>query len=238
MITRLGLLLLLAGSGCIDFIEPELPDRGAPAVLQMTLRLLETGTAELEGRLVPGLDAAGVPRRVSDPKIRVLGRHIDPDSTTSAGTRFYQAQWTQAAGANPLEAAGPEVARLAAAPGFRWYGIQKPGPGTVNVQQGADLPLVVAVDSRPAEPEPGIRQWFLTLSDTAHVFRLSADGPPPSEIVVPARWVPAGDSVAVLLIYQQSSKIEASAEYIGLMTLDIRLAWTVRKTEPATNGKG
>ena len=95
-------------------------------------------------------------------------------------------------------------------------------------------PLTVDVIEGTSDPEPEIRWWFLTLWDTAGAFRLGGDGAPPDTIVVPARWVPAGDSVTALLIYQQSGRIESLAEqYVGLFALDARASWVVRRAAPA-----
>jgi hypothetical protein len=230
---------LLAVAGCIDFVEPELPERGAPAVLQLTVRFLATGTTEVDGRLVPGLDEAGVPRRVTDARLRVLGHELEPDATTSAGTRVYRADWPGGAAdaAGPITARGPGVEGLAA-PGIRWYALHHDGPASLTLAADSDLRLTVAVTAGVAEPEPDIRWWFLTLSDSTRVFRLGADGAPPDTILVPARWVPAGDSLSAALSYQQSARIESQSEhYVGLFTLDTRVSWVVRRAAPAPDGE-
>jgi len=236
---RLAALLALAG--CIDFVEPELPGRGAPAVLQLIVRLRELSEVEVEGRLVPGLDEGGIRRRLADERIRVMGREFGPDSTSKTGTRVYRASWTASGAgfAGAIEARGPGLAGLDSAPGFRWYTLRRRGPAEVALGPSADLPLPVDLDPGAAQPEPEIRQWFLMLAGAGQVFRLGADGPPPSTILVPAHWVPAGDSVAVMLIYQQSSEVEMPpGGYIGLLTLDTRISWTVRRTTAAGNGEG
>jgi hypothetical protein len=227
---RLAALALLGG--CIDFVEPELPERGAPAVLQLAVRLREASAVEVEARLVPGLDEAGARRRVDDDRIQVLGRNLSPDSITSAGTRVYRTAWTADVGAatGPIEARGPRIEGLAAAAAFRWYALTRSGPAELPLGSGDDLALPVAVAPGTADPEPDIRQWFLTLGSREGVFRLSADGPPPATILVPARWVPPGDSVAVSLTYQQTAKVERpGAGWIALFQLDARVAWTVRR---------
>jgi hypothetical protein len=223
-------LASLCLAGCLDFVEPDLPDRGAPAVLQLTIRLLETDTTSVEARLVPGLDEAGVPRRVTDSQLRVLGRGIEPAGTSSAGTRSYLEAWpgSVAAAAGAIEASGPGMEGLAS-PMIRWYAMRRPGPASVSFDPGADLRLTVDVIDGVAEPEPEIRWWFLTLSDSAGAFRLGGDGVPPDTILVPARWVPSGDSVAALLIYEQSARIDAAGDYVGLVSLDARVSWVIRR---------
>ena len=229
-VSRALIASLVAVAGCIDFVEPELPERGAPAVLQLAVRLLETGMTEVDGRLVPGLDEAGVPRRVTDERLRVLGRDLDPVSTEGAGVREYRAEWPDtASAASAIEARGPGLAGLTA-PGIRWYAMRHDGPTSLTYEAGSDLALTVDVRPGTAEPEPDIRFWFLTLSDSTSVFRLGADGAPPDTILVPARWVPTGDSVSAVLLYQQTARIETAAEsYIGLITLDARIAWVLRR---------
>jgi len=228
-------LASLCAAGCIDFVEPELPARGAPAVLELTLRLLETDTTQVEGRLVPGLDEAGVPRRVMDAQLHAIGRGIEPAATAKSGTRVYRTDWPGGAAdaAGPIEARGPAVEGLLS-PGIRWYAMRRSGPAAVALEAAADLRLTVEVIAGSAEPAPEIRWWFLTLSDTAGAFRLGGDGPPPDTIVVPARWVPAGDSISALLLYQQSTSIGSpDGKYIGLFSLDSRVFWVVRRTTPA-----
>ncbi len=234
-VLRALIVASLGVAGCIDFVEPDLPERGAPAVVQLTVRLLETGTTQVDGRLVPGLDNAGVPRRVTDARFRVLGREVEPDSTTKSGTRVYRTDWpgAEADAAGAIEARGPGMEGLTS-PSIRWYALRRDGPAFVARAPDADLSLTLDVTGGTAEPEPEIRWWFLTLSDTAGAFRLGGDGAPPDTIVVPARWVPAGDSVAALLIYQQSARIESLAEqYVGLFTLDARVSWVIRRAAPA-----
>ena len=232
---------MLAIGGCLDFVEPELPERGAPAVLQLAVRLREMNEVEVEGRLVPGLDEAGIRRRLADERVRVMGRELSPDSTSVTGTRVYRAAWAagSAETAGPIEARGPGMADLGSAPEFRWFALQREGAAELALEAGADLPLTVALSRGEADPEPGIRQWFLTLASGDEVFRLSADGPPPATILVPAHWVPGGDSVAVSLIYQQASRVEMpSGAYIALFSLDTRVSWTVRRIPVAATGRG
>lgn len=235
------LAALLALGGCIDFVEPELPERGAPAVLQLAVRLRDMAGVEVEGRLVPGLDEAGIRRRLEDERVHVMGRDLGPDSTSGTGTRVYRAGWSAgvAGTAGPIEARAPRVAGLGPAPGLRWYALQRDGPAELALAPGADLPLAVVLSPGVPDPEPDIRQWFLTLTSGGQVFRLSSDGPPPATILVPAHWVPEGDSVAASLIYQQSAKVEMPAGgYIALFSLDARVSWTVRRAPAAANDRG
>ena len=234
-----ALLAALLATGCLDFIEPELPDRGAPAVLQLTVRLLEPDEVEVDARMVPGLDEAGARRRLRDDRMRVMERVLDPDSTSKTGTRVYRTTWTGIGNAGPIEARAPAVEGLTDAPGFRWYAIRRGGPAELRLDAGADLELPVTVVAGAPEPVPEIQQWFLTLSDSTGIFRLAADGPPPGTITVPPYWVPRGDSIAVTLIYQQLSKVETSSgAYVGLFTLDTRVSWVVRRNAIAPGAEG
>lgn len=238
-LTRLLAALVLGG--CVDFVEPELPERGAPAVLVLNVRLRDMTDVEVEARLVPGLDEGGNRRRLEDERMRVMNRDLSPDSTSGTGTRVYREAWTAgaAATAGPIESRAPRIAGLGTAPAFRWYALERDGPAEVRLGPGDDLPLALTLDPGEAEPEPDIRQWFLTLSDGDRVFRLSSDGLPPATILVPSHWVPAGDSVAVSLVYQQSAKVEIPmGGYIALFGLDARLSWTVRRPPAAGSARG
>jgi hypothetical protein len=94
---------------------------------------------------------------------------------------------------------------------------------------GGDLALVLESDLGTPEPAPGIRQWFLTIAGDSTTFRLGGDGLPPDTILVPARWIPPGDSLAVRLIFSQSASVTPPpGDYVGIFALDTRLFWTVR----------
>jgi hypothetical protein len=240
-VRRLVPVAALALAGCIDFVEPDLPELGAPAVIQATIRLTDVGDAAFEALLSPGFDAEGFRREVAMDTVHVLGRAITPDSIARNGSRRYRAVW-QAPGtvvAEPVTFRAPLLEDLAASPpSVTWTGAHRLGPDTLDIVAGEDLMLEVGAGAGTALPEPDLQQWFLRLEGDDGAFNISADGPPPDTIHVPARWIPAGDKIAARLIYAQSAVIEETpGDYVGLITLDIRLHWTVRLHGPPSGAR-
>lgn len=224
--------LLLAG-GCIDFVEPDIAELGAPAVIQATIRLTDLGTVEVDARLVPGLDGAGFRRSVEDPPLEVLGRIVDVDSVSRNGTRRYVASWLASPDivADTVTFRAPAVRPVsAAAPAIQWLGIRREGEDTVSLDEDEDLRLAIRLTPGDAQPQPQIRQWFLRLGNDSTAFNISADGVPPDTVLVPSQWIPTGDSVGVRLIFSQSSVLrDPPGDYVGVITVDTRLFWTLRR---------
>jgi hypothetical protein len=236
------LILGLAGSGCIDFIEPDIPELGAPATVQATLRLTDLGTAEVDVYVTPGLDSAGALRSLSDRPPEALGRRLEVDSIRRNGTRRYTESWLTGANvvAQPIRFRAPNITRVQAAPpAVEWVGVRRAGPDTIRLRPGEDLLLPVALGQGSGAPEPGIRQWFLRLAGSSGTFGLSADGTPPDTIYVPARWFPRDHELDVRLIFNQSSILRPPpGDYIGVINVDVRLFWTVRIAGPAATRSG
>jgi hypothetical protein len=239
----------LAVSGCVDFVAPDLPELGAPAVIEATIRLTDQGVAELDARLVPGLDIAGYRRPIPHDTIDVLGLRIAPDSTYRNGTRRYVERWAvdPAAVGLPARFLAPDVdGILATRPSIEWAGIRRIGADTIEPGPEGDVMLYVAMGEGGALPAPAIRQWFLRLEGDTSAFGISADGPPPDTIFVPARWIPEGETISIRLIFSQSAVLQPPpGDYLGLVTLDSRLFWTLRvrgaafpAARPATPASG
>lgn len=227
-----GLLVLI---GCdIDFVEPDLPERGAPVVFEATLRVLDGSTIEVGARLAPGLDESGIRRTLQREAMRVLGAEIAPDSVLRNGTRVYLATLPVVGiPADPITLEAPKVEDVGALPPVvRWFGLTRQGPDTVELAPGSDLILTVDSAAAAAVPPPDIRQWTLLLTGAGRAFfSVGSNGVPPDSIVVPARWIPqATDGVITArLTYQQSVQLRpAPGDYVALVLLDTRIQWTVR----------
>jgi hypothetical protein len=228
---RTCVLAVLAAVGCVDFIQPELPELGAAAIIEATIRLTDRGTVEIDARLVPGLDEAGFRRGVRLDTIEVLGRRIGADSIARNGTRRYVEQWEAGREivGEPITFHAPELSGVSATPpAVRWAGVRRADSDTVVLDRGSELRLLVAPGDGSLDPPPDIRQWFLRLDGDDGGFNIGADGPPPDTIFVPSRWIPAGDTVHVRLIFSQSVLLQQPpGDYVGLVTLDTRLFWTL-----------
>jgi hypothetical protein len=231
---RTGAVAVVAAAfaACIDFVDPNIPDAGGPAVISATSVISERGTIDVRAVLNPGLDLAGIRRIVPDPGLAVNDTVIAPDRIQRDGDRIYQSLFAfdVATGRVAVRFLAPPVPGIAAPPPTaHLVGIRRMGPDTLRIASGSDLLIRLAREPGTSEPEPLSRQWFLTLAADTAEFRLGGNGPPPDTILVPARFIPAGDSLEVRLIYQQLAEAQAPpGDYVGVFTLDTRLFWTVR----------
>jgi hypothetical protein len=227
-------VLALASSsltGCFDFIEPDIPQAGAPATLQVSVSIADNGSTTLTAALTTGFDSLGVPRAIADPTLRVMGRDLLPADTAVAEVWRYEGSWVVHEG----EALGPivvEPPRVVGAPAPAppvWHGLRRVGSDTLLLPAGEDLALHLEVDERGTAP---IRQWFLQMTGARGSIRLSADGPPPERLVVPTVWLPeprSDGTFRVTLNYSQSeTRVGPAGNYVLSGALSSRADWTVR----------
>lgn len=233
---QLGLLALALTAGCLDFVAPDLPDRGMPAILDARLLVSDDGTVQLAAYLVPGLDAAGYPRSVRADGLQVMDTTVVPDSVLEGGERSYAAEWRvpPAATSGPIELRAPALERVtASAPVVRWYGLQRAVPDSLALATGAELRLPVAAVPGVPSPPPQLRQWSLDLSADSNAFHLGANGVPPDTLVIPMQWIPGGDgdTIQATLVFLQSAVLRPEpGDYIGRIVLDTRLHWVVLRS--------
>jgi hypothetical protein len=219
-------------AACLDFVEPDLPERGAPAVARISVVLSDSGSIDVEGEIAPGIDDSGVRRTLVQEDVRAAGLSFAPGDTTPGGGRLYASRRQigpdQVAGA--IEVFTPAITHTTAAPAIRWAVLRRFDADTVTTEEDGSLRLRATELADPTlGAPPDTRQWFLTLIGDDNNFRLGADGPPPDTFVVPARWIPTADeTIVVRLIYQQSARLDADSLYIGLITVDQRVHWIVR----------
>ena len=230
---RIGTLAgCLAALACIDFVDPNIPDAGGAAVISAIAVFSDRGTADVRATLNPGLDVTGVRRPVADPGLLVNDTVILPDRIQRDGDHLYEALYAfdPATETVTVQFLAPSVAGLAAPrPSASLSGVRRIGPDTLRMVSGSDLLLRLTTEPGTSAPAPLSRQWFLTLAAATTEFRLGGNGPPPDTILIPARFIPAGDSLEVRLIYQQLAEAEPPpGDYIGIFTFDVRLFWTVR----------
>lgn len=228
-------LAAIACAGCLDFVEPELPERGAPAVAQVAVVLTDSASLTVTGTLAPGFDDDGLRRDVLDARVAAAGDLFEPSDTLADGSFRYATTRPFEPGAmeTTIEIRTPRVASTSPNVIVNWPGLRRLDGDTVR--RGPDGSVRLHVELVPAgplaEPRPATRQWFLTLAGEEGTFRLSADGPPPTELDIPARWLPDG-RVSARLIYQQSARVQPEPDYVNLITLDLRVHWTIPSMEP------
>jgi hypothetical protein len=219
-------------SACLDFVEPEIPHAGAPATLNVSLLVFNELTAALTARLEAGFDGVGLPRRVVDETLRLSGQPLQPAQRLEDGALLYEATQavTPADVLGPITVVPPSVTGTTSPTAPTWLGMRRVGPDTLQLAAGTDLMLDLEV---AAGGTADIRQWFLQLvGSEGSAIRLSADGPPPERLVVPAVWVPApaGDGVihAHLTYIQSETTAGPFGDYVVSASLQIRLSWVVR----------
>jgi hypothetical protein len=221
-------------AGCWDFVAPDFPEAGAPAVLQLNVSVDEAGTVGVNGVLAPGLDIGGVIRDVADDTIEVFGVRIGPSAVRRNGTREYN--FTQRVPSvtlsTPLDIRAPDVNNVPGPPPqIHWFGIRKTDPDTLRWTRGTDLVLHLENDLGTSVPQPGLRQWFLQLNGNV-AFRISSDGFPPEELRIPPQFVPASVSKVVLvtLSFFQSAQIFSNT-YIGNFGHNVLIRWIIKVEE-------
>ncbi|MGQ0813853.1 MAG: hypothetical protein ACT4O1_05250 [Gemmatimonadota bacterium] len=233
----LSFMLAVSCAGCWDFVEPDFPEAGAPAVLQANVFVDPAGVATITGLLAPGLTFAGFQREVVNDTLIVYGFGIAPSAIRPNGSREYRFSGPIAnVFDRPLELVAPEVEDIIGPPPqVRWFSIQKVGPDTVVWQRGTDLVLRVDTVLATSVPQPQIRQWFLDLRGSDRSFRLSSDGLPPDEIRIPAGFVPAaqqGIIIATLTFFQSDLQRSPANDYIGNISFTVALRWIVKVVQP------
>lgn len=219
--------------GCLDFEDPTIPNRSAPAVLQANMRVFDEGALQVDGSLSPGRDSIGFLRTVQSPFIIAAGNVIEPRTISPTGARSYSTIMPiprrQTLGPFTLQA--PNVRDVGLLPEIVWYGLQRLDPDTLVVPAGADIVLRMDTADAVSIPSPSQRQWFLDMSTGAGVFRISGNGVPPLTLRIPFEWVPetTGNLAFISMIYYQSRQLRSSDNlYIGNVVLDVRLRWVVR----------
>jgi hypothetical protein len=233
--------VVVALTGCFDFVEPDLSEAGAPAVLQMNLNLDETGLLRSDAILVPSLTVDGLRRTVPDDTLRVSGLALTPHDVRPNGTRRYSVNMTvqdPAAFVRPLRIESPLVTGVTAPPPVvAWFGLERADPDTVLVRAGDELLLHLIVEPGRAQPAPDQRLWTLELvGDTAN-FRIGAQGLPPATLRIPAHWVPVGGSGRVLgslTYYLTGTYRPAPGDYIHMLAATLRIRWHIR-LQPASS---
>lgn len=232
MARALTLLILALGcSACFDFIAPEFPEAGAPALFHVTA-FVEEQQLRVDATLAPRLDRFGFERPVPDDTVRVNGLPMVPNDTAPAGVRTYSQTWSPAPAsiANGLEIVAPAVVGIEAQPPrFHWYAAEGVGTDTMTIMAGEPIILRLNPDPGVSDPAPSFRQWFLTLQSGSRTLRISADAPPPPVLTIPKEFVPTDSgTVRVLLSDRQTVSLRpAPGDYIGIVAVDTRLRWTI-----------
>lgn len=228
------LLFCLPCAGCWDFVEPEFPEAGAPAVLQVSAFVDEDANTTITGLLLPGRTRGGFLRAVPDDTLRIFGLAVAPDTVLRNGDRNYG--FIGDLGGQPLNDAlvidGPVVLDIAGPPPhISWFGIRKLDPDTIAWTRGTELVLHVDTTLAPSLPPPQIQYWFLDLNGGGRAFRVSADGLPPAALHIPTGWVPAAtDStiIATMTFFQSGLQRSPANDYIGNIAVNVQVRWVIK----------
>ncbi|HET9981955.1 MAG TPA: hypothetical protein VFQ38_00140 [Longimicrobiales bacterium] len=235
-------LLALATSpllltGCLDFVAPDLPTPG-PAAFSASLDLTDSGMLLLSARLDPGLAQSRDWRVVPNDSIVLQGRGVGPAAVQTNGSRSYTAQLPAAAPAEVVTLRAPPVHGIEAPPvELSWTPVRRLGRDTVVLEPGADLHVRIDTVGGRLAPEPRFRQWSLGLAaSNGDNFQIGGSGPPPTDIDVPARWIPgdaAGALVATLVVSQSSQTRPPPGDYLAAISTSQRIGWVVVRPDSA-----
>ena len=230
-----SLLGALCTGGCIDFLDPKLPEPG-PAVAQLFVHLIGPATVQVEAQLLPGMSLAHEWRDVPHDSLIIAGHAVPPDTVLGNNGRTYRATVSLAGPVGPVTIQVPAVAGLSGTPPeLSWSGIRKTDADTVVLLPGTDLVLHLDRTLPPETPPPS-RQWFLQLFAGGHNFQLGADGLPPTELRVPPQFVP-GDTAtfvsASLLILTSGQISAAGGNYVLNASMDQHINWVVVRRKGA-----
>lgn len=227
------LLLSLCSAACWDFVEPDFPEAGAPAVLSGSTFLDENGRAQISMVLAPGLTVGGLQRGVLNDTLVIFGMKLAPKEVRKNGSREYAfiGDVGGSAISQPFDVLAPQVEGVTRPPAIHWFGIRKAGPDTISWREGTDLILSIDTTLAPSIPAPQIQQWFLDLRGGDRPFRVSSDGLPPANLRVPAEWVLSRGTevLAVTLTYFQSGQqLSATRDYMTNVSFTVILRWVVK----------
>lgn len=228
-------LVMLSSAACYDFVEPDFPEAGAPAVLQANAFADESGTISIDALLAPGTAIGGLQRKVPGDTLDAYGFRIAP-TVRRNGSREYkltQALLPAVVATRPFTVTAPRVEALTGIPpSVQWFPIRRADPDTIVWKRGTDLILHVDTTVGISQPVPSIRQWFLTLIGTAVSFRISSDGLPPATIRIPPDFVPAssGTMLVIMSFYQAGTLQSPVGDYIANVAFSFQIRWFVRVT--------
>src|SRR5690606_24143665 len=183
-----------ACAGCVDFVEPDLAERGAPAVLRLDVRIAGDSAA-VEARLTPGIDEDGFIRVAGADPLRVEGVAVTVTSLAETGTRTYDATVRLPAGATAggIRIEAPAVDDVdAPPPAVQWPALVD-ARGAVVPQRPDGRVVISPVVAGESVPEPDLRQWSLRLDGAGAAVTITATGLPPDSIVVPPDLLPPFD---------------------------------------------
>jgi hypothetical protein len=229
--TRIIFVCCLAAftAGCFDFIEPEFAEENAGAVMQINARIDDKGNIVLSGLLVPGLNSDGFLREVVRDTLYVFGVAIPSDTVRANGTREYSLSAPLGADilTQPFTIDPPRVEGIAVAPQVRWFSPRPLDPDTIRIDPGEDLVLHIARDSAAPTPNP-VEQWLLEMTSGSNRFQISANGPPPTELLIPATWIPEPvDSVVRVRFTSFQSTQLFLTDYRGAYSYTVQFDRTV-----------
>jgi hypothetical protein len=169
---------------------------------------------------------------VPNDSILLQGRGIGPAAVQTNGSRSYSAQLPGAAPNDVVTLRAPAVDGVAAPPiELSWTPIRRLGRDTVVLAPGADLHLRVDTAGGRLVPERRFPQWSLGLAaSNGASFQIGGSGAPPTDIDVPARWIPGdgtGTVVATLVVSQSAQTRPPPGDYLAVVSTSQRIGWVV-----------
>jgi len=228
-----GVAMLLVG--CFDFEAPDLPEIGAPAVLEASIHVNDSARVHVTGFLAPALTIDGERRNVPNDTLRVYGVAVGPSEIRSSNARVYDSRFAIPGAdplARPITLIAPRVDNVITPPPvIRWRTVRPAQTDTLRINRGDDLVLRILRSAETSDPAPSAQQWTMDLVSLDGNFRLGAQGAPPDTIRIPSYWVPEaanGRVTAYLTVFLNGSYRPAPGDYVVVVTADQRVRWDIR----------
>ena len=229
-----ALALCTALVGCFEFEEPDLPEAGAPAILQAAIHVDDAAQLHFTATLAPALTLEGLQREIPNDTIVVNGLRTVPIEYKRNGTREYDFRSAQPdANTRPLSIVPPRIEAVQAPPPVvQWPTIQRLDGDSILLPAGRELLLRLRRVGTEV-PAPQTRSWALDLVSAESNFRIGGGGAPPDSIRIPPQFIPAaqnGRISAVLTYFQSGVYRPAPGDYLMNLTADVRVRWLIRLT--------
>jgi len=196
----------LAASSCdLDFTDPV---GSQPAVLTVWLEVLSGEESEFRvtGGFSPGSDGGGMPRKIADDRLTILGHSFVPRGATSQAALTYEETWVPSSiqEPGPLELWGPRVEGIIDPPPLVRFRLCRGEASEVDRLAPTDtLHLSISCPFHDPDVEADWLDWELRVTSAEAgsqvLVRLRGSAGPPTEIALPADWISMDESPAIVL---------------------------------------
>lgn len=228
-----ALTLLLAGAlaGCMDFVEPVLPDAPTRGSFELVL-LQDEALTRVYGLLIAGLDEHGAPRVPVQPTLWLNDAAVEPEPFAEDSAQHnYETTLAGRAGTELLVRI-PEVDDVDVPVLYAFAMRERVGPRDTTLAAGAPLVLRLTPPASEVEPPPDEHAWTLHAAGAESSFQATGRGAPPDTMLIPPELLPAEGSLRVVLTEHQYRSADDGADFHVRLRLARRFVWQVQILPP------